>query len=1318
MRGFFHIGLLLIAVSTASSQWAEDLRLLREENGSAIIEFTPRMVTMSDEGRLDFEGALSILVDAGLPLPSYRGVNITLPTARYRLQVLAAEHEDRPGLLPRYRPALRVEDDFGFIQAPAPRSGLSGHATNADLVELADLAPAGSRFSAVLRFFPIQYGDGGQPSRVYKRIVVRLDFDAWSGSIRDDAWRVELTRDRLSGMQVLSRTSAADSPLATGNWYKMDVGGTGIYKIDQSFFTAANIPLSSIGNIQSIRIFGNGGDALPEDLSAPRPDGLQEIPRQVVDVNGNGQFDAGDFILFYGKSPRGWRYNRPARTFNHYINHYTELNHYFLTFGGVAGKSMDSTASTNLAGAYIPEDFQGKFFVEEELFNEVESGRQWVGRSFDETTRSHTFTNMLHGHVGTKPTTYRVVLLSRSTTVDTFRVTENGVAIGNPIHTLPIDVNSIENNKQYVTPVITVNRTGELPQNRSVLRFAFGPGNIGAKGWVDWFEILYRRRFEAVNDSLLFTSPDTTALVEYRITNLSSRDVRVFDVTNHGNVQRVVNLTFSPVDASVVTFQLPQVEGSVREIAVVGPNGYKSPQNVRKIPNSNLYGYTEGADFIIIAPPEFMSAAQRLKAHRERPGPDYVKTYIADVERIFEEFSGGLLDPLAIRDYIRHARTNWVVKPNYVLLFGDGSYDYKDNLNRQTKSNWIPSYQSLNSIHQIDTYSSDDHFVMMEPGNLRPGLAIGRLPVNSVAQAELMVDKIVAYETTAPFGSWRNRITFVADDGLTSTSDEGSLHTGQSETLARTHTPNSFEKRKIFIIEYPTITSSTGRRKPDANRAIVDAINNGTLIINYTGHGNTKIWAHERIFGDEEDFPRLRNTDKLTLLVAATCDFARWDKAQDPSAGEKILVGLQAGAVAVVTSIRVVYSFENAEFNNLLFRNLLPRGADGLPPRIGDAMKAAKQVLFSLNDRKYHLLGDPTMRLAMPRALARFDSIGGRPATENISLPTLGRIPVLGEVMRPDSSRWSDFSGRALIEVFDSRRRVVIPEWSNFAFDVTGSLLYRGEVSVTNGRFSGIFPIPKDVSYDGNQARISVYTWSSSSDGIGYTESVRIQGTDTTAAADTTGPSVRVYLDSESYRHGDLVKPNALLVVDLFDESGINTSTAGIGHRLEAVLSSRQKPIDLTDFYQGNLDTYQSGQVRYPFTDLEEGRHSLVVRAWDIYNNSSTAETYFEVRNAGDGRIYNVFNFPNPFSGTTVFTFQRNSFEPIDVEVKVYTLAGRLVEQLHAYSVTDRFVKVSWNGRDRDGNELANGVYFYKVITRSIDRTTTEETLGKLSILR
>jgi hypothetical protein len=281
---------------------------------------------------------------------------------------------------------------------------------------------------------------------------------------------------------------------------------------------------------------------------------------------------------------------------------------------------------------------------------------------------------------------------------------------------------------------------------------------------------------------------------------------------------------------------------------------------------------------------------------------------------------------------------------------------------------------------------------------------------------------------------------------------------------------------------------------------------------------------------------------------------------------------------------------------------------------------------------------------------------------------------------------------------------------------VNGSILYRGEISITNGNFKTVMPIPKDVTF-GHNSRISLYAWSDQNDGVGYTENVVISGTDTTIAIDTIGPQVSIYLDDTNFRSGNLVKANPVLIVQLEDESGINTSTVGVGHRLTATINNPERTIDLVDYYRSNLDTYTSGEVRYPFSSLVDGRYSLNVKAWDIQNNSSEAETFFEVYSAEDMALLNLMNYPNPFSSSTTFTFQRNTVNLIDIEIKIYTIAGRQIATLLVSGIEDRFVHIPWNGKDNDGDEIANGIYFYKVIVKSDGNNQSNETIGKLVVM-
>ncbi len=832
-------------------------------------------------------------------------------------------------------------------------------------------------------------------------------------------------------------------------------------------------------------------------------------------------------------------------------------------------------------------------------------------------------------------------------------------------------------------------------------------------------EIYYQRRFEAVNDALLFTSPDVTGSVQYGISNFSS-DIRAFDVTDHSNVKE---LQYNSAVPSVCTIQLQQTSGSVYEIAVVGKTGFKIPAPATKIANTiNLHNVQSQYDFIIISPTdqEFLSAANLLKAHRE--SHDSLRTLVVDINQIYNEFSGGIPDVLAIREFLRYTQANWISPvPRYVLLFGWGHFDYKNITTNQL--NWIPPYETKESLDITNTsYPTDDEFVLLDSQNSIYSLAIGRLPVRSAQEASVVVNKIISYETTAPLDQWRNSLTMVADDGITSEEeDDGSDFTDPTETLAESKAAKSFEKNKIYIVAYPTVNSVSGRRKPNANTAIDDAINQGTLFTNFIGHGNEKLWAHEDIFDRESDLPKLINRDRLTFIVAATCNFGKYDDPTILSAGEQLVTMEQGGAIGSLVASRAVYNPPNVELNTSFFSSLLTKNGAGQNPRLGDAVLYAKSIASESNaenTQKFHLFGDPTLRLLMPKNVASIDSVNGRSTSNIVALKSLAHVPIEGAMKLNDGKPMASFQGKGTLQVFDSQRDVVLQDGKGtFRFKENGSLLYRGGVSIHGGQFETTIPIPKDVTF-GNKSRISMYAWNDATDGAGYTENVFINGIDSTAAIDTIGPQISIYLDDLNFHPGDVVKSNPTMIVRLNDESGINTSTVGVGHQLSATISNPEQTFDLSNYYQSDPDTYKSGEARYYLHDLSDGKHTIHIKAWDVHNNSSEAETYFEVSAADDLAMLNIVNYPNPFSNSTTFTFQRNGIEPINVDIRIFSIAGRLIGKITVEDITDRSVRIPWDGRDHDGDRLANGIYLYKLIAHSQNGQHTSETIGKLAVVR
>lgn len=491
-------------------------------------------------------------------------------------------------------------------------------------------------------------------------------------------------------------------------------------------------------------------------------------------------------------------------------------------------------------------------------------------------------------------------------------------------------------------------------------------------------------------------------------------------------------------------------------------NRYKTPNPAEVVSLAGLRDELTGVEHIIITNKTFSESANRLKTFRSTQAKHRHSSNVYYVDDIYQEFSCGIQDPTAIRDFIKFAYENWNTEPEYVLLLGDGDYDYF-NLDGYGL-NFVPTYQTKNSLHELGSYPYDDFYARITGDDLKADIAIGRLPIQSNADAEKYIDKLLFYETQVEKGLWRNLITLVADDGLTADGDDQMTHTRQSEQLEQRVIPQSFNKNKIYLANYPAVITSAGRRKPEVNDAIVDAINNGTLILNFIGHGNPKIWTHEVVFDRTVNIPLLDN-EKYFFLSAATCDYGKFDDPTQQSASEEMLFLEGRGMIGGFSASRPVYSGQNAALNEEFYRNLFTRADDKLPKAIGVAYMETKAKRTNINDEKYHLFADPAIRLNEPEAQAQIDKLNGQFPDLSIQVSALSNTSIEGKVMKSDGTVDTDFNGEAIIAVYDSERKVDLPE-IDYWMNVEGGVIFKGRVSVVNGVFSTNFTVPKDISYE------------------------------------------------------------------------------------------------------------------------------------------------------------------------------------------------------------------------------------------------------------
>ncbi len=1189
---------------------------------------------------------------------------------------------------------------------------------------------------AIVRGMPVQYfiinpvsfSAAEKKITLYTKIIFRINYSHNQAELQpskdkfleDIIPNYDVAKNWIVGNRSvgLDKILLENSKLSEGRWIRFETREEGIYKINRSTLSSFGVD-PSVVDPRTIKIYNNGGKALSEIVYSPRPNDLVE---NAIIVTGevDGKFDADDYILFYGRGTNFWDFDSSVNTIKRFFHPYSTSNYYWITYGGSNGKRIQDKPSLNSTNIFSQQSTQAFASWEEDKINIGKSGRIYLGDDFMQSINSRTYINKLDGRIDNTPINYLFRFVNASPGSIIFAADENSTQLfsqsfygyGNTDYSY-----GAEHFK-------SVAFSGTLPDSRSVLKLKFTPTATTSIGYLDYFEIKYQKQLKAFDDNLVFFSKDTSSVIEYDLFGFNSTNIRVFDISDFSNVKLISNPLMQ--SGGEFRFQVSEISGKVSKYFAVANDKFKTPVNPVEITNQNLHGFSDGGKLIIIYHKNLKEQALRLKDHRENNSKLKISTIAVDVNEIYNEFSGGLLDITAIRDYIKYAYNNWTIKPEYVLLFGDGTYDYKNT--EKMSDNLIPPYETSESLNEIYSYPIDDYFARVDGNDSKVDIAIGRLNAGSNSEARIAVDKIIDYETNHGKGIWRNLITLVADDNMTTSGPEGNWHTPQSETLANNIIPESYDLHKIYLAAYPTVLTALGRTKPGVYDEIVNSINRGTLVMNYVGHGSPDLWAHERVFIKSSTIPLLKN-DKYFFLTAATCDFGYFDIPGFQSATELLVLKESSGSIGAFTSSRPVYSFENAALNEAFYSSLLrtPRDTMNLPIAVGKAYMKAKIIGSGnlANDEKFHLFCDPSLRLNIPQYPANIDTINGQDLSVDVQIRALSNTRVEGTVMKNNSTTWNDFNGEGTLTVFDSKRQVKLDPLSTvnnpYYISVQGGIIFRGRISINNGHFTSSFFVPKDISYENTNGKMLMYFSSEHEDGLGYTTKVKIGGTDSLTVNDSNGPEIEIYFDDQTLENTNLANPNSLITIKLYDETGINTTGTGVGHKLEGILNNRtDEPIDFTNFFTGDLDAGgKSGAVKYQFNNLEPGNYQLLVKAWDVFNNPSSELIYFAVVQGNDLFISDVYNYPNPFTLNTTFTFQKNSTNsPVDVEIKIFTIAGRLIRNLEAKNLIDNFVKVDWDGRDADGNQLANGTYLYKLIVKSTDGVFNKNVFGKLAILR
>lgn len=1326
---FIFTFILLSAIPLLADQ---DIKVISSDTRSVTLEFTPKytdtssvIINNQSYRHISFGGGEVLNPqDFGMPAIPVASFSVGVPgESGNTIQVVSSDYVELQG---RVAPVKKAVYKNGMLSYSNVISDKYQSYEMNDLVSFGRFGMARSIPVQTVNVCPVQFDAAQNTIRIYKKIVIRINFAPAKTAAGVAAKDEDLLKESILNYKAAKNFSIStpahklgktvvNSVLSNGRWFRFEVPQEGIYKITASFLKDQGIDPSSV-DPKTIRIYNNGGKVLPEALRLNVPNDPVENAVYLNKTQDDGKFNSDDYVLFYGRTNQFFDYDTASHKVIRYFHPYSNSNYYWLTFGQGVSKKMQTVSSSAQNPDYVQATTKAFASWEVDLYKLMNSGRQYVGEDFSETSSSRTYLTNLNGVVSGSQINYTFNFVNRSEYSAVVSLQENSTPVLSA-YIGGVGKDRLDDPQSYyaISQVYNASYKSTLSEDRSMLKFTYKPSpGSQSTGYLNYFEIYYEKQLKAFNDAVLFYSYDTTGVNEFRLNGFTRSDIQVFDITDNANLKLISGAAISGGDC---TFRAPSVKGRVSKYLAVASTAFQTPGKFTEMSNSNVHATPE-AKFIIITHKNFIDAANRLKAFKEGEAKFKISTSVVDVDQIFNEFSNGMKDVSAIRNFIRYAYDNWTVKPEYVLLLGDGDYDYKDL--EKVGQNFVIPYESAESYYYINSYVSDDFYVTVAGNDNILDLAIGRINATTSVEAMDAVDKIIYYETKSDLGTWRNLITMVADDAYTSDGPEAAEHANQSETVSNSYIPKTFDQNKIYEEFYPTVATGTGRRKPAVNQAIIKAVNDGTLILNWIGHGNPEVWAHEYVFEKSVTIPQLVN-NKLFFLIAATCDFGRYDAPGTQSSTELMILKPNSGSIGSFTAARTVYSGDNFELAKEFYSNLFRRDSTGYVQPVGKSYYATKMNKNSINDLKFHLFGDPTLRLLVPVQAASVDSVNHKTPLLNVQLKALSKTKIDGSVKKPDGSLDGSFNGEGIVSVYDSQKLIAMKEYGGSPATYQGGLLFRGMVSVKSGQFSTEFQMPKDISYENKNGKVVAYLYNGNRDNVvGYTNSIVVGGTDSSAVNDQKGPQIDITFDDAQNTSAYLISPNSVMDVKLKDDSGLNTTGTGIGHKITGILNGNESsPIDLSSYFVGDLNAGgKSGTIKYQFNGLETGDYKVQVRAWDIFNNSSEAEEHFTVVGGSDLVVRDVLNYPNPFSSNTTFTFQRNTSTPVDVKIKVYTIAGRMIREIEGMSITDKFVRIDWDGRDNDGNLLANGVYLYKLIVKSAGDENKQEVLGKLAVIR
>jgi len=1080
------------------------------------------------------------------------------------------------------------------------------------------------------------------------------------------------------------------SVLSEGEWIKVSVRKSGIYKIDYPFLKKNSSNYKAL-DPQKIRVFVGNIKSLPQNNSAERTKDLRQIPVLANDLN--RKLEINDEILFYAESPHEEYFDSLSSRIKHKLNAYSDENFYFINIGKEDAVKIETLPSnqSNSSPVSVLTYFN---YEEKESKNLLSSGRNWFGDFF-----YNNYSLNLSNPEAQSDIRLNMSLLGMGRSDQTLNLKIGGEGILNL--TLPKSFyNSADSYARYNRVSNFTDFELSIPKSKPNFNLELSLSTVGsanAGAYIDYYEIQYERKI----------TYNSNTEIKYWYLKKSRETVFSLNQTDKNMEVWFLDNPYLPSRFSLKndgTFGADLKDRPTTQIIVFDKESVEIPTFIEKVTNQSIIDHNT-PNLLVVYPEKFKAEAERLIIFKKQTQNIDVLGF--STKEIFNEFSSGKIDPTAIRDFCRHFWLKDKTKLKHLLLIGDATFDYKNNneISYVDTKNFVPTYQSRESLEPIYSFSSDDYFGFLEDheGDWSEGfsqnniwisnrdndhtmdIAVGRLPVKTLFEAKGLITKIINYQNTEiEEGDWKTKIAYVADNR------DYNIHQRDAESLSQLSKTayGGFELEKIYLDQFPISTNNTA---PKATEAINNALKNGSFLVNYNGHGSEDGWANEKLL-NIADIQNFRNPAKLPIFFTATCQFGKFDNPALVSGAELALLNPSGGCIALLTTTRPVYSSTNERINSAFYNNI------SKAKTLGELFVLTKnQSIEGEINRNFSLLGDPSQPLPEFKNQIELLKVNDKQPNGQ-TWKALEKIQVVGKTEKK-------ITGKIKVSVFDkSTQEVTLGTFADgpkFNYSSSEKRLFEGLYAITDGEFMAEIILPKDQAFGSGKGLMTFYAINedSTENTYGYFDDFMLSHQTNAESEDNAGPEVKISQNS-----------NEIINFEIFDENGINISDFEANHKMQIILDD-SLIVDANILYAPSQSAYQ-GFVNFYVGNLSSGKHKLKFIVYDSYNNKTEKSFEFNIEKP-EFAIVNYLNYPNPFSNYTNLIFKHNRLgNDILAHLVVYDIFGRTIVD-YQKSCKNCEEKIEF-GLDFEGKSDIPSQLYYKLNLLSVSENETTHSSGRL----